>query len=72
MINIAQWDTDNFGIKIGNLIIEDEVSQYALQKEIEYAKSLGYELLYLKGLTLPEDCISENVVLADEKNNKYR
>lgn len=67
MIEIAQWDTEHFGIKVGSLIPDGNVSKETLDKEITSAKAEGYDLLYLKGCKLQEDCLSDRVILADEK-----
>lgn len=67
MIQIAQWDTDNFGMKVGNLILEDVPSRETFNTEIEEAQKQKYDLLYLKGICLPESYLNENVILADEK-----
>ena len=67
MIVPARWDTDNFHIKVGNLIAEDGLNKSLLLREMAHAREEHYDLLYLKGVNLPCDCLSENVVLADEK-----
>ena len=67
MIEIAQWDTEHFGIKVGNLILDGNVSKETLYEEIASAKAEGYDLLYLKGGILQEDCLSDRIILADEK-----
>ena len=38
-----------------------------LLREMAHAREEHYDLLYLKGDNLPCDCLSENVILADEK-----
>lgn len=67
MIQLAQWDTDNLGLKIGNLHIDGDLQIHKLKKEIAHSVKEGYDLLYLKGVTLPEDCLSSKLLLADEK-----
>lgn len=67
MIEIALWDTEHFGMKVGNLYIDGKITKEKLCSEMEVAKEEGYDLLYLKNVTLPEDCLQNNIVLADEK-----
>lgn len=67
MIVPARWDTDNFYIKVGNLIAEGGLNKSFLLREMAHAREEHYDLLYLKGVNLPCDCLSENVILADEK-----
>lgn len=67
MVCIAQWDTDNFGIKVGNLYFDEDISKERIQYEVNQAKEEGYELLYLKGVELPDEYLNENLILADEK-----
>lgn len=61
-----KWDTDNFGIRVGELKLEDYNKDY-LYAEISKAKEDGFNLLYIKGVVLPEDLLNENIKLADEK-----
>ena len=67
MIELARWDTENFHIKVGNLIAHPGIDRSRLLQEMARAKDEHYDLLYLKGVNLPCDCLSENVILADEK-----
>lgn len=67
MIELVKWDTENLGIKVGNLRWDEAVDATALRREMAKAQSEGYDLLYLKGIELSEDCLFDNVVLADEK-----
>lgn len=67
MIELAKWDTDNFGLKIGNLKLYAVSDLSTLKKNISYAKHEGYDLLYLKGVDLPNDYLSDKIILADEK-----
>lgn len=67
MVELAKWDTDNFGFKTGNLYIAEEIDADVFSKELENAKRCGYKLLYLKGVDVPKQCLSENVRLVDEK-----
>lgn len=66
MIDILEWDTTNLGIKVGNLTLDD-VSKEALLRAIEDAKSEKYDVLYLKGVLLPNECLANNIKLADER-----
>lgn len=67
MIELVKWDTENLGIKVGNLRWDEAIDATVLRREMAKAQSEGYDLLYLKGIELPEDCLFDNVVLADEK-----
>lgn len=67
MIQLAQWDTENFGIKIGNLIPEGEISKEWLFGQKEVAFGQGYDLLYLKDIIVPSDILNSSLFLADEK-----
>jgi len=67
MIDLVKWDTEHFGIKVGELKFNCLPSHENLLKEMATAKSEGYDVLYLKGLILPESYLDENIVLADEK-----
>lgn len=66
MIDILEWDTTNLGIKVGNLTL-DNVCKEALLRAIEDAKSEKYDVLYLKGVLLPKECLANNIKLADER-----
>lgn len=66
MIQIANWDTNNFGIKVGNLILND-LSRDCIDYAIKKAKEDNYDLLYLKGVSLPNSMLSERIKLVDEK-----
>lgn len=61
MIVPARWDTDNFYIKVGNLIAEGGLNKSFLLREMAHAREEHYDLLYLKGVNLPCDCLSEIV-----------
>ena len=67
MIQLVQWDTDNFGFKVGNLVPYADITKEWLDAELLEARNQGYELLYLKGGSIPEELMSENILLADEK-----
>lgn len=67
MITLVEWDSENFGIKVGNLVPDGVISPKWLDSEIAEAMRLQYDLLYLKGEVLPEKMISDNIFLADEK-----
>lgn len=67
MIQLVQWDTDNFGFKVGNLVPDADITKEWLDAELLEARNQGYELLYLKGGSIPEELMSENILLADEK-----
>ena len=67
MIQIAQWDTNHLGLKIGNLHIDGDVQLQTLREEIAQSVKENYDLLYLKGVTLPKECLGTNILLADEK-----
>ena len=49
MIELVQWDSENFNVKVGNLILTDELSEQSLLKAIKQAKDKEYDLLYLNG-----------------------
>lgn len=67
MIELVKWDTENLGIKVGNLRLKEAIDASVLRKEMMKAQFEGYDLLYLKGVELSEDCLFDNVLLADEK-----
>ena len=67
MIELAKWDSEHFGIKVGNIIPPESISEIWLDGIMSDARRDGYNLLYLKGITLPENMLSDNIVLADEK-----
>ncbi len=67
MVELAKWDTDHFGFKTGNLHLSGKIDAKSLSEEMENAGKRGYKLLYLKGADVPEECLSENVRLVDEK-----
>ena len=54
MIQLVQWDTDNFGFKVGNLVPDADITKEWLDAELLEARKQGYELLYLKGGSNPE------------------
>ena len=49
MIVPARWDTDNFYIKVGNLIAEGGLNTSFLLSEMADAGEADYDLIYLKG-----------------------
>lgn len=67
MITIAQWDTDNLGLKIGNLTFETEISAQSISEARLEAKAEGYDLLYIKGVHIPTEFLCDNLALIDEK-----
>lgn len=67
MIELVNWDTDNFGIKVGNLTLPALPSVFAFKQELQRAKLEGYDLLYLKGVDLPDTYMLENIFLVDNK-----
>lgn len=67
MIEQVQWDSDNFGIKIGNIVLADGFSEQALLQAINKAKDEEYDLLYLKGYELSDAWLSDKFLLADKK-----
>ena len=67
MITLVEWDSENLGIKVGNLFTDGNLSKEWFEEEISEAKRMQYDLLYLKGVSLPENLLSENIFLADEK-----
>ncbi len=66
-IQLAQWDTDHFGMKIGTLSSEEDFSESDFLSIIENARNEGYQLLYGKGITVPKEYLGDDVFLADEK-----
>ena len=67
MIEQVQWDSDNFGIKIGNIVLAGGFSEQALLQAINKAKDEEYDLLYLKGYELSDAWLSDKFLLADKK-----
>lgn len=67
MITTAQWDTENFGIKVGNLSFEGEITAEKLCKIREIAQKDDYDLLYIKGGKIPAGFLDNNLLLADQK-----
>lgn len=67
MIELAKWDSEHFGMKVGNLAFANFPTKTELREAMSAAKSDGYDVLYLKGIKLPSDYLSDNVKLADEK-----
>lgn len=67
MIRCLDWDTRNFGMKIGCVTSNDVMNAEQLSAILGAAKAEGYRLLYLRGVYLPETLLSEDVLLADEK-----
>lgn len=66
MIEYLDWDSSHFGIKVGNLFLNERVVP-DLTSIINQAKSEDYDLVYLKGATISEENLSDSVVLADKK-----
>ena len=66
-ISLVQWDTDKFGIKIGNLILEEPITQEKIKIARQEAALLDYDLLYMKEVFIPNNLLSEELILADEK-----
>ncbi len=67
MVELAKWDTDNFGFKTGNLYLPSAFDAAAFSNELESARNCGYKLLYLKGVDVPDACLSDDIRLVDEK-----
>lgn len=67
MITIAQWDTEHFGFKVGNLTFDGDITQESINQARIEAKAKGYDLLYIKGVNIPEKYIDEKLKLVDEK-----
>lgn len=67
MITLASWDTEHFDIKVGNLTLEALVTEAALHQAVAQATAEGYDLLYLKDVTLEQEWLNDRWLLADEK-----
>lgn len=67
MVTIAKWDTDNLGLKIGNLNVSEPVTRELLDRARYEAKAENYDLLYIKDVMIPEDLLSDKLILADTK-----
>lgn len=67
MITTAQWDTDNFGIKVGNLTFQDCITVDTIKEARAEAQLKGYDLLYIKNVDIPVELLDERLFLADEK-----
>lgn len=67
MIEYLSWDSDNFGIKVGNLVFLDKVNEYSLHEAIHEAMKMDYDLLYVKGVSIPSSLLSDKIKLVDEK-----
>jgi len=67
MVELLKWDTEHFGMKVGELVLENVPSYDKLRAEMSDAKSEGYDVLYLKGVKLPDNYLDDSIVLADEK-----
>lgn len=67
MITLASWDTEHFDIKVGNLTLEAPVTEVALHQAVAQATTEGYDLLYLKDVTLEQEWLNDRWLLADEK-----
>ena len=72
MIELVQWDSENFNVKVGNLMLTDELSEQSLLKAIKQAKDKEYDLLYLKGCELQTSWLSDKLLLADQKVVYYQ
>ena len=70
MIQLVQWDTDNFGFKVGNLVPDADITKEWLNAELLEARNQGYELLYLKGGSIPEELMSENRECCKHKESR--
>lgn len=67
MITTVQWDTDCFGIKIGNLTFDGDVTAESINQACIEASAKEYDLLYIKGVSIPEELLDQNLKLVDEK-----
>lgn len=67
MIQPATWDTEHFGLKVGELLWTGDFDNQQLEAWKTRSKKEGYDVLYLRGVELPEDALDEDVVLADQK-----
>lgn len=67
MIQLAKWDTDHFGFKVGHLLWQGEVNMTRMKEMVSEAQKKGYQLLYLKGVTLPKEELDERFFLADRR-----
>lgn len=67
MIQLAKWDTDHFGLKVGHLLWQGEVDMTRVKEIVAEAQKDGYQLLYLKGVTLPKEELDKRFVLADRR-----
>ena len=67
MIQLAKWDTDHFGFKVGHLLWQGEVDMTRMKEMVSEAQKKGYQLLYLKGVTLPKEELDERFFLADRR-----
>lgn len=66
-IQYLEWDTTHFGIKVGELQMDLPITKDDLTKVRIDALQEGYDLLYLRGVNLPDSLLSDNVILADQK-----
>lgn len=67
MIDYILWDSEKFGIKIGLLHLPEHFEPKDLFSGIEEGEKRGYDLLYLKGVFLKEELLSDRIKLVDEK-----
>lgn len=65
-IKYLEWDSSHFGIKVGELSLATYDSS-SLDCAISQAKLNDYDLLYLKGVSLPHELLSNRLILADQK-----
>ena len=66
-IKYLEWDTTHFGIKVGELQMDLPITKDELKRVRIDALQEGYDLLYLRGVTLPDSLLSDNIILADQK-----
>lgn len=68
MITFAQWDSDNFGIKVGNAVLKDSyVGHSTLDQIVAKAHDQKYDLVYAKDCYIEPELLCDKVILADEK-----
>ena len=67
MIKYEQWDSENFGFKVGSLIPDhnNKITAEYLDTIINTGKKEGYRLLYLKGVVLDKELTDSKVKLVD-------
>lgn len=67
MIEYLPFDSDKFGIKVGNLTFPESFDERVFQDSICEARNLDYDLLYVRGIEIPSALLTENIKLVDEK-----